>query len=73
MKYDLFDDGIGSVEYISHMGSDLSVVNAARVSFGVEKREFKTRNRACFGGTNTQVDLKDFAALVAVFTDWVGV
>ena len=37
MKVDLFGDDIGSVEYIDHMGSDLSVVNAARVSFGVEK------------------------------------
>ena len=37
MKVDLFGDNIGSVEYIDHMGSDLSVVNAARVSFGVEK------------------------------------
>ena len=37
MKIDLFGDDIGSVEYIDHMGSDLSVVNAARVSFGVEK------------------------------------
>ena len=36
-KVDLFGDGIGSVEYISHMGSDLTVVNAARVSFGAEK------------------------------------
>ncbi len=39
MKIQLFDDGRGAVEYISHMGSDLSVVNAARVSFGVEKEE----------------------------------
>ena len=37
MKIQLFNDGIGAVEYISHMGDDLSVVNAARVSFGVEK------------------------------------
>jgi len=37
MKIDIFEDGIGSVEYISHMGTDLSVVNAARVSFNVEK------------------------------------
>tara|TARA_Y100001937_G_scaffold125930_1_gene193899 strand:- start:5834 stop:6541 length:708 start_codon:yes stop_codon:yes gene_type:complete len=35
--YDLFEDGIGKVEYVSHMGSDLTVVNAARVSFGAEK------------------------------------
>ena len=37
MKIDLFGDDIGSVEYISHMGDDLSIVNAARVSFGAEK------------------------------------
>ncbi len=37
MRVDLFGDNIGAVEYISHMGSDLSVVNAARVSFGSEK------------------------------------
>ena len=38
MKVDLFGDGLGSVEYVSHMGTDLSVVNAARVSFGSEKK-----------------------------------
>ena len=37
MKVHLFDDDIGSVEYIEHMGSDLTVVNAARVSFGAQK------------------------------------
>jgi thymidylate synthase (FAD) len=39
MRVELFEDGIGAVEYISHMGGDLSVVNAARVSFGTEKQE----------------------------------
>ncbi len=39
MRIDLFGDKIGAVEYVSHMGSDLSVVNAARVSFGAEKEE----------------------------------
>ena len=39
MRVELFDDKIGAVEYISHMGTDLSVVNAARVSFGSEKEE----------------------------------
>ena len=39
MRVDLFGDNIGAVEYISHMGTDLSVVNAARVSFGSEKEE----------------------------------
>ena len=39
MKVELYGDGIGSVDYVSHMGSDLTVVNSARVSFGVEKDE----------------------------------
>ena len=34
---DLYEDGVGSVSYISHMGDDLTVVNSARVSFGVNK------------------------------------
>jgi thymidylate synthase (FAD) len=33
----------GHVEYVSHMGDDLTVVNAARVSFNVESTEFKDR------------------------------
>ena len=45
MKVDLFGDGIGSVEYISHMGNDLSVVNAARVSFGAEKEDLDERDQ----------------------------
>lgn len=49
MTYDktiyLYDDGIGSVSYVQHMGSDLTVVNSARVSFGVEKTELDDRDR----------------------------
>ena len=41
----LYDDGIGSVSYVQHMGSDLTVVNSARVSFGVEKTELDDRDR----------------------------
>ena len=37
MKIDLYDDGIGSVEYVQHMGEDITVVNSARVSFGKHK------------------------------------
>jgi thymidylate synthase (FAD) len=44
MKIYLYDDKVGSVEYISHMGSDLSVVNAARVSFGAQKRELDEKD-----------------------------
>jgi len=33
---ELYDDGIGKVEYVTHMGDDRTVVNSARVSFGQE-------------------------------------
>ena len=39
LRINLYGDNIGAVEYIEHMGSDLSVVNAARVSFGKNKKE----------------------------------
>lgn len=45
MKIDLYGDGIGSVDYVSHMGSDLTVVNSARVSFGVEKNKLDEKDR----------------------------
>lgn len=41
----LFGDEIGRVDYVSHMGSDLTVVNSARVSFGDSKLELDNRDR----------------------------
>ena len=41
----LYNDDIGSVSYVEHMGSDLTVVNSARVSFGVEKTDLDDRDR----------------------------
>ena len=41
----IYDDNIGKVDYVQHMGSDLTVVNSARVSFGVEKQELDGRDR----------------------------
>ena len=41
----LYDDGIGSVSLVDHLGSDLTIVNAARVSFGVEKDKLDTRDK----------------------------
>jgi len=41
----LYNDTIGCVEYVQHMGDDLTIVNAARVSFGVEKNEVNERDR----------------------------
>ncbi len=39
MKIDLYDDGRGFVELVDHMGTDLTIVNSARVSFGKHKEE----------------------------------
>ena len=36
-RIELYKDEIGAVEYVAHMGSDLTIVNAARVSFGKNK------------------------------------
>ena len=37
-------DNIGAVEYVQHMGTDLTVVNSARVSFGKSKDELDERD-----------------------------
>jgi len=42
---DLYKDGLGAVHYVAHMGSDLTIVNSARVSFGVEKEELDDRDK----------------------------
>jgi len=41
----IYDDDVGRVDYVSHMGSDLTVVNSARVSFGVEKSSLDGRDK----------------------------
>ena len=33
---ELFNDSVGRVDYVNHMGDDLTVVNSARLSFGVQ-------------------------------------
>ena len=43
-KIELFGDGIGSVELVSWMGSDLTIVNSARVSFGKQKMTMDKRD-----------------------------
>ncbi len=42
---ELYGDRVGSVDYVSHMGDDLTVVNSARVSFGVEKEELDGKDK----------------------------
>lgn len=44
MKINLYNDNIGCVEYIQHMGNDLTIVNSARVSFGKQKEEVDERD-----------------------------
>ena len=41
---ELYNDGIGKVEYVSHMGTDLTVCNSARVSFGNEREALDERD-----------------------------
>ena len=42
---ELFGDGIGKVEYVQHMGDDITVVNSARVSFGKQKEEVDDKDK----------------------------
>ena len=44
-KIDLYGDEIGSVEYVEHMGSDLTIVNSARVSFGKHRNELNEKDK----------------------------
>ena len=43
-KIYLYDDNIGSVEYVQHMGNDLTIVNSARVSFGKQKEKMDEKD-----------------------------
>jgi len=43
-RIEIYDDGIGAVEYVEHMGSDLTIVNSARVSFGKQKMTMDSRD-----------------------------
>ncbi len=41
----IYDDKIGSVSLVAHMGTDLTIVNSARVSFGNRKTELSDKDR----------------------------
>ena len=45
MKIDLYNDGIGFVELVASMGTDLTIVNSARVSFGKHKEELDGKDK----------------------------
>ena len=44
-RIELYGDDVGAVEYVEHMGSDLTVVNSARVSFGKHKGELDDKDK----------------------------
>ena len=43
-RIELYGDGIGAVGLVDHMGSDLTIVNSARVSFGKQKNELDEKD-----------------------------
>ena len=40
----LYGDNIGKIELVQHMGEDITVVNSARVSFGVQKDKLDNKD-----------------------------
>ena len=40
----IYDDDIGRVDYVQHMGDDLTIVNSARVSFGKHKESLDEKD-----------------------------
>ncbi len=44
-KIKIYNDDIGCVDYVDHMGSDLTIVNSARVSFGMQKSDLDGRDK----------------------------
>ena len=44
-KIKLYNDSIGHVELVDYLGSDLSVVNSARVSFGKHKKKIEEKDK----------------------------
>jgi len=45
VKIYLYEDKVGFVEYVQHMGDDITVVNSARVSFGKHKEEMDEKDK----------------------------
>ena len=41
---DLYYDNIGKVDYVGHLGDDLTIVNSARVSFGRQKESLDEKD-----------------------------
>ena len=41
----IYDDNIGKIELVQSMGEDITVVNSARVSFGVQKEVLDEKDK----------------------------
>ncbi len=44
-EYYLYNDKIGKIDLVQSVGEDITVVNSARVSFGVEKKELDEKDK----------------------------
>tara|TARA_R100001594_G_scaffold34608_1_gene63627 strand:+ start:4240 stop:4938 length:699 start_codon:yes stop_codon:yes gene_type:complete len=44
-RVELYGDGIGAVELVDYMGSDITIVNSARVSFGKQKDKLDEKDK----------------------------
>lgn len=49
MKYDPLGDSKSSLELVEHMGNDLSIINAARVSYDNESKEMTAKDLKLLG------------------------
>ena len=43
-EINLYNDKIGKIELVQHMGEDITIVNSARVSFGVHKQDMDDKD-----------------------------
>ena len=63
----LYEDDIGYVELVDHMGSDLTIVNSARVSFGKHKEELDEKDKKLIGYLVKHKHTSTFEHNVATF------
>tara|TARA_B100000035_G_scaffold253732_1_gene223149 strand:+ start:21 stop:743 length:723 start_codon:yes stop_codon:yes gene_type:complete len=45
IEKNLYEDGIGKIELVQYIGEDITIVNSARVSFGVHKENLDDKDR----------------------------
>jgi thymidylate synthase (FAD) len=45
IEKNLYEDGIGKIELVQYVGEDITIVNSARVSFGVHKESLDNKDK----------------------------